>query len=142
MSSEKCKARVGSDCELKTIQFLEDSLAHVRVHCDALTPNDLIGLGARATSRITPMEEIPLGIPTLVLTAAGTHAIRHGRPCGLSEVATPGPPLPAGRCRLKGPEGGLIGIGEVQLVRTCRRAIHEIRHADPAFQQHAPFIWR
>ena len=82
---------------------------------DALTPNDLIALGARATSRITPMEEIPLGIPTLVLTAAGTHAIRHGRPCGLSEVATPGPPLPAGRCRLKGPEGGLIGIGEVQL---------------------------
>jgi tRNA pseudouridine55 synthase len=82
---------------------------------DALTPDDLIALGARATSRITPMEEIPLGIPTLVLTAAGTHAIRHGRPCGLSEVATPSPPLPAGRCRLKGPEGGLIGIGEVQL---------------------------
>ncbi len=82
---------------------------------DALTPADLVALGARATSRITPMEEVPLGIPTLVLTAAGTHAIRHGRPCGLSEVATPRPPLPSGRCRLKGPEGGLIGIGEVQL---------------------------
>jgi tRNA pseudouridine55 synthase len=82
---------------------------------NALTPADLVALGARATSRITPMEEIPLGIPTLVLTAAGMHAIRHGRPCGLSEVATPRPPLPAGRCRLKGPEGGLIGIGEVQL---------------------------
>ena len=76
---------------------------------------DLVALGARATSRITPMEEVPLGIPTLVLTAAGTHAIRHGRPCGLSEVAKPLPPLPSGRCRLKGPEGGLIGIGEVQL---------------------------
>ena len=82
---------------------------------NALTPDDLVALGARATSRITPMEEVPLGIPTLVLTAAGTHAIRHGRPCGLSEVATPRPPLPSGRCRLKGPEGGLIGIGEVQL---------------------------
>jgi hypothetical protein len=40
MSSEKCKARVGSDCELKTIQFLEDSIAHVRVHCVALTSNE------------------------------------------------------------------------------------------------------
>jgi tRNA pseudouridine55 synthase len=81
---------------------------------NALTPSELVALGARATSRITPMEEVPLGIPTLVLTAAGTHAIRHGRPCGLSEVAMPRPPLPAGRCRLKGPEGGLIGIGEIQ----------------------------
>ena len=81
----------------------------------ALTPAELTALGARATSRITPMEEIPLGIPTLVLTAAGTHAIRHGRPCGLGEVATPRPPLPSGRCRLKGPEGGLIGIGEIQI---------------------------
>lgn len=81
----------------------------------ALTPDGLGALGAEAASRVTPMEEVPLGIPTLVLTAAGTHAIRHGRPCGLSEVATPRPPLPPGRCRLKGPEGSLIGIGEVQL---------------------------
>jgi len=89
----------------------------------ALTPADLVALGARATSRITPMEEVPLGIPTLVLTAAGTHAIRHGRPCGLSEVATPRPPLPSGRCRLKGPEGGLIGIGEVQAPSEARPVI-------------------
>lgn len=81
----------------------------------AMTPEELRDLGPRASSRIIAMEEVPLGIPTLVLTAAGTHAIRHGRPCGLSEVATPRPPLPPGRCRLKGPEGSLIGIGEVQL---------------------------
>jgi tRNA pseudouridine55 synthase len=81
----------------------------------ALTPDELGALGPEAATRVTPMEEIPLGIPTLVLTAAGTHAIRHGRPCGLNEVATPRPPLPPGRCRLKGPEGSLIGIGEVQL---------------------------
>jgi tRNA pseudouridine55 synthase len=81
----------------------------------ALTPEELDALGPEAVSRITPMEEIPLGIPTLVLTAAGTHAIRHGRPCGAHEVAVPRPPLPPGRCRLQGPGGRLIGIGEVQL---------------------------
>ena len=81
----------------------------------ALTPEQLIALGPRAVSRVMPMEEVPLGIPTLVLTAAGMHAIRHGRPCDPSEVATPRPPLPPGRCRLKGPGGGLIGIGEVRL---------------------------
>src|SRR5262249_20809423 len=81
----------------------------------AMRPEDLVEMGPRASSRLTPMEDVPLGLPTLVLTAAGTHAIRHGRPCGLSEVATPRPPLPSGRCRLKGPEGSLIGIGEVQM---------------------------
>lgn len=80
-----------------------------------LTPDEIRSLGPEAAARATPMDEIPLGIPTLVLTAAGTHAIRHGRPCGLAEVAAPRPPLPPGRCRLKGPEGRLIGIGEVQL---------------------------
>ena len=81
----------------------------------ALTPDEIRALGPAAAARATPMDEIPLGIPTLVLTPAGIHAIRHGRPCGLSEVSTPRPPLPPGRCRLKGPEGRLIGIGEVQL---------------------------
>jgi len=81
----------------------------------ALTPDELAAQGFGSSSRVTPMEDIPLGIPTLVLTTAGTHAIRHGRPCGLNEVATPRPPLPPGRCRLKGPEGSLVGIGEVEL---------------------------
>jgi tRNA pseudouridine55 synthase len=81
----------------------------------ALTPDEIRSLGTGAAGRTTPMDEIPLGIPTLVLTAAGIHAIRHGRPCGLGEVAAPRPPFPPGRCRLKGPEGHLIGIGEVQL---------------------------
>src|SRR5262245_9393569 len=82
---------------------------------EAMQPHDLTALGRQARSRVVPMEEIPLGLPTLVLTAAGTHAIRHGRPCGLAEVSAPRPPLPPGRCRLKGPEGGLVAIGEVQL---------------------------
>ncbi|PYS96361.1 MAG: tRNA pseudouridine(55) synthase TruB [Acidobacteria bacterium] len=81
----------------------------------ALRPDELRALGREAATRIVPMEEIPLGLPTLVLTAAGTHALRHGRPCSFSEVAAPGPPLPPGRCRLKGPEGRLLGIGEVLL---------------------------
>ena len=81
----------------------------------ALSPDEIRALGPGAAMRATPMDDIPLGIPTLVLTPAGIHAIRHGRPCALSEVATPRPPLPTGRCRLKGPEGRLIGIGEVQL---------------------------
>ncbi len=81
----------------------------------ALTPDELADIGLGAVERVTPLQEIPLGIPTLVLTAAGTHAIRHGRPCGLGDVSTPRPPLPPGRCRLQGPQGHLIGIGEVQL---------------------------
>jgi tRNA pseudouridine55 synthase len=83
---------------------------------DAIGPEGLNEARRAASGRVIPMEEIPLGMPTLVLTAAGTHAIRHGRPCGLSEVASPGPPLPPGRCRLKGPEGRLVGIGEVLLM--------------------------
>ena len=79
----------------------------------AVGPQRLLELGPRAAGLVLPMEEIPLGLPTLVLSAAGTHAIRHGRTCGLSEVLEPRPPLPPGRCRLKGPEGKLVGIGEV-----------------------------
>ncbi|MFQ5878273.1 MAG: tRNA pseudouridine(55) synthase TruB [Acidobacteriota bacterium] len=82
---------------------------------DALNPDALTTLGERAASRVVPMEEIPLGLPTVVLTSGGTHAIRHGRPCGLAEVSAPHPPLPPGRCRLKGPGGALVGIGEVRL---------------------------
>ena len=83
---------------------------------DAMPPESLAALGQEAAGRVMPMEEIPLGLPTLVLTAAGTHAIRHGRPCALNEVVTPRPPLPPGRCRLKEPGGRLLGIGEVLLV--------------------------
>jgi tRNA pseudouridine55 synthase len=82
---------------------------------EAIRLDDLTAAGTGAASRVVPMEEVPLGIPTLVLTAAGTHAILHGRSCGLNEVATPEPPLPPGRCRLKGPEGRLVGIGEILL---------------------------
>jgi tRNA pseudouridine55 synthase len=82
----------------------------------ALRPEELTALGRDAVARIIPLEDVPLGLPTLVLTAAGTHAIRHGRPCGAGEITTPRPPLPPGRCRLKGPEGRLVGIGEVILV--------------------------
>jgi tRNA pseudouridine55 synthase len=82
---------------------------------DAMSADEMISLGAGAAARMLPMEEIPLGLPTLILSAAGMHAIRHGRPCGLNEVTAPRPPLPPGRCRLKGPEGLLVGIGEVML---------------------------
>lgn len=81
----------------------------------ACQQDDLVALGLQAAGRLVPLEDVPLGLPTLVLTHAGAHAIRHGRPCGLNEVSAPGPPLPAGRCRLKGPEGRLVGIGEVFL---------------------------
>ncbi|HEU4403005.1 MAG TPA: tRNA pseudouridine(55) synthase TruB [Candidatus Polarisedimenticolia bacterium] len=82
---------------------------------DALPADDMKSLGPDLVARLLPMEEIPLGLPTLTLTAAGTHAIRHGRPCGFNEVVAPRPPFPPGRCRLKGPEGSLVGIGEVLL---------------------------
>ncbi len=82
---------------------------------DAVTPAVIEIRGPGAASLVVPMEEVPLGLPTLVLSAAGMHAIRHGRSCSLGEVVTPSPPLPPGRCRLKGPEGRLVGIGEVRL---------------------------
>jgi len=82
---------------------------------DAVTPAEIEIRGPEAASLVVPMEEVPLGLPTLVLSAAGMHAIRHGRSCSLGEVVTPSPPLPPGRCRLKGPEGRLVGIGEVRL---------------------------
>ncbi len=86
---------------------------------ESLTLDELRSLGTESASKILPMEEIPLGIPTVVLSPGGTHAIRHGRPCGLNEVLEPRPPLPPGRCRLKGPGGALVGIGEVKLPVTA-----------------------
>jgi tRNA pseudouridine55 synthase len=82
---------------------------------NASGPDEIWSLGPAAAARVLPMEEIPLGLPTLELSAAGTHAIRHGRPCGLTEVVNPRPPFSPGPCRLKGPEGMLVGIGEVFL---------------------------
>jgi tRNA pseudouridine55 synthase len=79
---------------------------------DALPLAALGSLGRGAERHILPMNDVPLGLPTLRLTAAGAHAVRHGRPCAASDVLTP-PPLPAGRCRLQGPEGQLVAIAEV-----------------------------
>jgi len=78
----------------------------------ALTLGELERLGREAAGRVVAMDEVPLGMPTLRLTAAGAHAVRHGRPCAMSDVITP-PPLPPGRCRLQGPEGHLVAIAEV-----------------------------
>ena len=80
---------------------------------DAIPLADLRDLGRQAASRVVPLEAVPLEMPTLRLTAAGTHAVRHGRPCGLDDVTTPAPPIPPGRCRLQSPEGSLVAIAEV-----------------------------
>ncbi|HET6279148.1 MAG TPA: tRNA pseudouridine(55) synthase TruB, partial [Candidatus Polarisedimenticolia bacterium] len=53
---------------------------------DALPPQDLEVMGSRAAERVIPIEEVPLGLPTLQLSAAGCHAIRHGRFCQIGEV--------------------------------------------------------
>lgn len=82
---------------------------------DANPPAALEAMRAEAAERVIPLEEIPLGIPTLRLSAAGCHAIRHGRQCQIGEVLSPRLPLQPGRCRLQGPQGTLIGIGEVQI---------------------------
>jgi len=71
--------------------------------------------GPDVAGRILPLDRIPLGMPTLQLSAAGVHAVRHGRPCGVSEVVTPPPPFAPGRCRLQDPEGGLVAIAEIDL---------------------------
>ena len=85
-------------------------------HVDgALTPAALEEMGDAAAARIVPMEDIPLGLPTLSLTASGAHAIFHGRPCPISEVMAPRPPVPPGRCRLLNRDGRLLGVGEVVL---------------------------
>jgi tRNA pseudouridine55 synthase len=78
----------------------------------ALTLDELERLGREAAGRVVALDEVPLGMPTLRLTAAGAHAVRHGRPCPMSDVMTP-PPLSPGRCRLQGPEGHLVAIAEV-----------------------------
>jgi tRNA pseudouridine55 synthase len=71
--------------------------------------------GPAVASRVLPLDRIPLGMPTLQLSAAGVHAVRHGRPCGVADVVTPPPPFAPGRCRLQGPEGGLVAIAEIDL---------------------------
>jgi tRNA pseudouridine55 synthase len=81
----------------------------------ALSVPALAEAGPRLAEALIAMDTIPLGLPTLVLTQAGIHAIRHGRPCGIHDVSSPRPPLPVGRCRLQDREGGLVGIGEVLL---------------------------
>jgi tRNA pseudouridine55 synthase len=84
-------------------------------HVDQAIPvAEMEALGPEVAPRVLPLEDVPLGMPTLRLTAAGVHALRHGRPCGLGDVSTP-PPIPPGRCRLQGPGGGLVAIGEVVL---------------------------
>ncbi|HKQ98872.1 MAG TPA: tRNA pseudouridine(55) synthase TruB [Candidatus Polarisedimenticolia bacterium] len=79
---------------------------------DAMTLDELTRLGRDTVARLLTLDDVPLGMPTVRLTAAGAHAVRHGRPCGPADVMTP-PPLPPGRCRLQGPEGRLVAIAEV-----------------------------
>jgi tRNA pseudouridine55 synthase len=80
----------------------------------AITLAEIQEIGPGVAGRVMALDEVPLGMPTLRLTSSGVHAVRHGRPCGLGDVSTP-PPIPPGRCRLQGPQGGLVAIGEVVL---------------------------
>ena len=89
--------KLGCGAHLKTLRRTASGPFRVE---EALSPDLLISLGAEASSRVIPLEEIPLGLPTLHLSHAGCHAIRHGRHCHLSEVVSPRPPIPPGRCRL------------------------------------------
>jgi len=103
---------LGCGAHLKTLRRVASGPFLV---ADALPPQDLEVMGSRAAERVIPIEEVPLGLPTLQLSAAGCHAIRHGRFCQIGEVLTPRLPLPPGRCRLQGPQGVLVGIGEVEI---------------------------
>jgi tRNA pseudouridine55 synthase len=103
---------LGCGAHLKTLRRVTSGPFLV---ADAYTPQALEEMRAEAAGRIIPLEEVPLGLPTLQLSAAGCHAIRHGRQCQIGEVLSPRLPLPPGRCRLQGPQGALIGIGEVQI---------------------------
>ncbi len=101
---------LGCGAHLKTLRRVTSGPFLV---ADAHSAEALREMGAGAAGRIIPLDDIPLGLPTLRLSAAGCHAIRHGRPCQIGEVLSPRLPLPPGRCRLQGPQGALIGIGEV-----------------------------
>jgi tRNA pseudouridine55 synthase len=82
---------------------------------DAIPLREVEGLGRETAGRVLPLGEIPLGMPTLRVTASGAHAVRHGRALGLHDVLSPALPIPPGRCRLQGPEGDLVAIAEVVL---------------------------
>ena len=82
---------------------------------DAVPLQEVQDLGPETALRVLPLEDVPLGMPTLRLTASGAHAVRHGRSCSLHDVLSPAPPIPPGRCRLQGPEGTLVAIAEVVL---------------------------
>lgn len=82
---------------------------------EAITLAEVQAAGPSLAARVLPLDQVPLGMPTLKLSAAGVHAVRHGRPCGVAEVLNPPPPYPPGRCRLQGPEGGLVAIAEIDL---------------------------
>lgn len=103
---------LGCGAHLKTLRRVASGPFLV---ADAMPPRDLEAMGSRAAERVIPIEEVPLGLPTLQLSAAGCHAIRHGRLCQIGEVLSPRLPLPPGRCRLQGPQGMLVGIGEVEI---------------------------
>jgi tRNA pseudouridine55 synthase len=101
---------LGCGAHLKTLRRVTSGPFLV---ADAHSAEALREMGAAATELIIPLDDVPLGLPTLQLSAAGCHAIRHGRQCQIGEVLSPRLPLQPGRCRLQGPQGALIGIGEV-----------------------------
>src|SRR4029077_1988507 len=49
---------------------------------DAIPLAEVQAAGPSLRERVLPLESVPLGMPTLKLSAAGVHAVRHGRPCG------------------------------------------------------------
>jgi tRNA pseudouridine55 synthase len=103
---------LGCGAHLHALRRVSAGPFHVE---NAISLAQLEGAERSAARHVVPLEEVPLGMPTFKLTAAGAHAVRHGRPCGLHEILAPTPPLPPGRCRLQGPEGRIVAIAEVVL---------------------------
>jgi tRNA pseudouridine55 synthase len=81
----------------------------------ALTLAQLSGVVAekRLEEVLVPIEQVPLGLGTVVANRQGLMAVRNGRILGIREILPSRSSLSEGQCRVESETGRLIAIGRV-----------------------------